>query len=392
MEEQSAGWTPAQVVGLLRRVSLFEGLPRDDLERVASIVTAEQVDEGRVLFEEGDPGDAFYIVFRGAVEIIKRKPSGDEEKLAVRRDGSAFGEMALLNDAPRSATARATADTSLIAVSRDAFMDLLGGDSLAVRLMRSLSKALRALDVRFAAQQRAAGTGASAVREVSRLMQRGLLARNAPRVEGYDVAASTSVQDDGRGSAVWESFELRDGRTVLAAVDVRGDGLPPAHYLSLTGALLREIAREVEETGELLPRVNDALVRQIVEGLDQCVECGLATLGDGGAVEWVGAGQAPGALVRADGSFEPLPSTGPALGILEGFEYAIREVTLEPGDGLLVLSDAPKAVFHGAGDVVARMGDADAGEVVSTLHEALERAREQLPDGHDTTVLFVRRK
>jgi len=131
------------VVGLLEKVELFEGLPDDDLKRIAAIVRGTSVAAGEVLFEEGEPGDAFYIVFDGAMEITKARPDGSQDRLAVRRRGEAFGEMALLNDAPRSATARAVEDTRLIAVDREDFQLLLGGDSLALRMMRVLSKALR---------------------------------------------------------------------------------------------------------------------------------------------------------------------------------------------------------------------------------------------------------
>ena len=242
MSEQTHGWSTVQVVGLLQKVDLFEGLPTEDLGRIAEIVGGVSVDEGEIVFEEGEPGDVFYIVFKGAVEILKARPDGTEEKLAVRRDGEAFGEMALLNDAPRSATARASRATQLMTVGREDFQELLGGDSLALRMMRVLSKALRALGVRFASVEKIQDAGARVrtdMYEVSRIMQAGLLPAAAPRVEGFDVAAGTTTEEGGRGGSVWDWVGLGDGRTALVTLDVRQDGLPPAHHLGVARAVLR---------------------------------------------------------------------------------------------------------------------------------------------------------
>lgn len=136
MSERPHEWTREEVVALLQQVDLFEGLPHEDLNAIAAIVGGRTIEPGESLFEEGQPGDAFYIVFQGAIEISKTRADGTEEKLAVRRKGDGFGEMALLNEAPRSATARALERTQLVSVSRDDFQQLLGGDSLALRMMR----------------------------------------------------------------------------------------------------------------------------------------------------------------------------------------------------------------------------------------------------------------
>jgi CRP-like cAMP-binding protein len=84
------------------------------------------------------------VLTAGAVEIVKAVPGGGEEKLAVRRAGDVFGEMALLNYASRSATARAVGECEGLTLSRTDFEWLMGGDSLSFRLLKILSQALRA--------------------------------------------------------------------------------------------------------------------------------------------------------------------------------------------------------------------------------------------------------
>ncbi len=130
--------SPDEVMGSLRRVALFEGLPDEDLRELVEILKGIKAGPGDLLFEEGDEDDRFFVVTAGAVEIVKHVPGGGEEKLAVRRAGDVFGEMALLNDAPRFATARVVRECECMTLSRADFEELMGGDSFALRMLRIL--------------------------------------------------------------------------------------------------------------------------------------------------------------------------------------------------------------------------------------------------------------
>src|SRR4051812_33239515 len=103
-----------QIITVLEKVPLFEGLSHKDLEKVAKLVRGRTIKPGELLFKEGDPGDKFYIVQSGAIEIFKEKAGSEPDRLAIKRAGDAFGEMALLTDAPRSATVRAIEPSNLL--------------------------------------------------------------------------------------------------------------------------------------------------------------------------------------------------------------------------------------------------------------------------------------
>jgi CRP-like cAMP-binding protein len=94
VSENEHGWSTEEVIALLHKVDLSEGLPHEDLESIASIIGGLTIEAGELLFEEGDPGHDFYVVFNGAVEISKARPDGTAERLAARRKGDGFGEMA----------------------------------------------------------------------------------------------------------------------------------------------------------------------------------------------------------------------------------------------------------------------------------------------------------
>lgn len=391
MSDNVYGWSTEEVVALLQKVDLFEGLPPEDLHRIAGIVEGASLEAGQVLFEEGEAGDAFYIVFKGAVEITKARPDGSTDKLAVRRAGEGFGEMALLNDAPRSAQARAMEASQLIKVSRDDFEGLLGGDSLAVRMMRGLSRALRALGVRFASVEKLQDAGARArvdAYEVSRVMQAGLLPAVAPRVVGFDLAAGTTTEVSGRGGSVWDWMPMGDGRTALLTLDVRQDGFPPAHHLGVARAVFRGLAAGNATLPQLLASCNEALSAAAIEGLDQFVEVGVLVLGSAG-VEWASAGRVPGGIIRRDGTFEEFGAHGPPLGMMGGFKYNVQAHAMGAGDTAFVLSHGSQGLFLGAADLVAQLHGKPAGEVVSMLHKAIRKAQGE--QRTETSVLYARK-
>jgi len=314
------------------------------------------------------------------------------EKLAIRRAGEPFGEMALLNDAPRSATARATTASTLLRVDKGSFRELLGQNRLALGVLASLSKALRALDKRFSALERLDANqtqGWVDVSEMSRLLQRGLIPEAAPRIKGFDVAAGTNLENAGEGRTSWDFAQLKDGRTALINLNVQGEGIPPGHYLAMARSLLRELARDHEDLTGLLARVNSGLAAAVVEGMEQYVEVGILLPGEG-AVEWAGAGRCPGAIIRRSGVFEEFSTHGPPLGMMEGFLYGTQRMELGAGDAVIVLSEASQGIFRGAADLVAALQGKPVGEIVSTVHKALKKAQ---PDGAtETSVLFVRRQ
>ncbi len=390
MTESTNTWSEDQVIPLLNKVQLFDGLPDDDLRRIAAIVEGMTVKAGETLFEEGDPGDAFYIVFAGAVEIVKSGAGGVEEKLAVRRAGDGFGEMALLNDAPRSATVRAQQDVRLMVVPREAFQQLLGGDSLALRMMRVLSKALRAMGIRFANVEKAGTSEPPQLGPlaISRLMQRGMLPAAAPRAAGFDLAAGTTTEDSGRGNTVWDWMQLADGSTALVVMDVRAEGFPPAHVIGMTRAALRAVAPKVHTADALLAGANGALAGVHVDGVDQFVDCAVVVPGTD-SISWACAGKIPGGMLGRAGTFEQFGSHGPALGMLEGFSYGVQAVPMGSGDSALVLSGGSTGLFRGAADLVAQVHGKPAGEVVSIVHKAIRKAQGEAAD--EISVLYLRK-
>ena len=108
---------------ILKSIDLFETIPSEELIRVAQIANEEQFETDSLLFEEGDYGDSMYIVANGKVRVHK-----GERTIVELEKGACVGEMALLDQEPRSADVTVNADTTLLKITQDGFYELMGSN------------------------------------------------------------------------------------------------------------------------------------------------------------------------------------------------------------------------------------------------------------------------
>lgn len=382
-----SGSTTKRIAESLKKVQLFEGISDDDAAR-QQVAEPVALKPGEVLFEEGKKGDSFYIVVRGRVELFKKGRDGAEQKLAVAREGEAFGEMALLNQSPRSATARAIEESSLLEISRAAFDLLLGGDSFAVRMLRGISKTLWATSVRLSSAQKG-GDARETVRSLSQVMQKSILPSGVPQVPGFSVMATTSAHEKAGGDSAWDWFQRGDGRVVFTLAQTQGERLPSGYPLALTRTLLREFAKDQNDLGRLLARVNDAMAGARIAGTAQTVDCALIALSDG-ELSWAAAGPVAAAVVRAGGSVVDLPADAPALGVASGTSFRSITVPVMPGDAFLALARFAGGGMAKAKAVVAEMVDAESRDVVKKVSATLMSDDPITGDVFENTVLVLK--
>src|SRR6476619_6293012 len=136
------------VIASLAAIPFFGALDPEALERLAAGMRSRRFRRGEVIFHLGDPGDALFVIVSGEVKISLPSETGDEAILATLREGDVFGELALLDGAPRSATATAMVATESVSLPRDRFRELVATEP-AVRdaLLASLAAELRRLTV-----------------------------------------------------------------------------------------------------------------------------------------------------------------------------------------------------------------------------------------------------
>jgi CRP-like cAMP-binding protein len=137
-----------RVSALLARVALFADLPSVYLRRIAALGSEESFARGATVFTEGSAGDKLYLILSGSVRISRQVAGMGEEALAILKAGDYFGEMALIDDFPRSADALAHESCRVFVLSKDRVADLLFVDrdlayDLLWNFVRTLSSRLR---------------------------------------------------------------------------------------------------------------------------------------------------------------------------------------------------------------------------------------------------------
>jgi len=130
----------------LASVPLFAGLDAAGLADLARGMRVRRFRRGETVFHVGDPGDALFIVMAGSIKITLPADTGDEAILATLRSGDFFGELALLDGAPRSATAVAIEPTETYVLSRDGFRELIASQAqMREALLATLAAEVRRL-------------------------------------------------------------------------------------------------------------------------------------------------------------------------------------------------------------------------------------------------------
>ena len=126
----------------LARIPLFEGLSKKQLSQVSSLMTPLDLKAGKVLARQGEIGREFLILLEGQVEVAR-----DGKIIAVRGAGDFIGEIALLDNRPRTATVTARTDVVVEVLNRGEFASLLAGaPELSAQIMATMARRLAALD------------------------------------------------------------------------------------------------------------------------------------------------------------------------------------------------------------------------------------------------------
>jgi signal transduction histidine kinase len=206
----------AKTYSFLTQIPLFQGLAPEDLKRLCAMTKEVRFQAGELIFEEGSPGDFAYVIKEGQIEI-SRYSDGRRVPLARRGTGEVIGEMALLEEAPRMASARALTDCVLVAIGREELDQLLGSSPSAARAI------LGTVMTRLRETQ-------AALRQSEKMAQLGIL------------SAGIAHELNNPAAAV-----LRGARQLEAAVEELRAGPASVAGLRLSGPQMEELKRLLEE-------------------------------------------------------------------------------------------------------------------------------------------------
>lgn len=136
-----------QAAQALQAVPFFTQLPQEEITELAILLVMRRFTHGQVIFHHGDPGGLLYIISQGKVKISHSTQDGQEALLAILGAGDFFGELALLDDSPRSATAEALETTETLTLHREDFRHYLTNNpDFAMHVLQTMAKHIRRLN------------------------------------------------------------------------------------------------------------------------------------------------------------------------------------------------------------------------------------------------------
>lgn len=406
--------------GLRAALELALGiLPEDDLRMLSKVVVEREYPAGSTICREGELEHTFYIIETGQVAFTKRMAEG-EHLLGLKSKGDFFGELGVLDRAPRSASVHAISDCRLIEIHEDTLDKILARNpSVSRAIMRGIARSVRDTDritiselqlkndelARTLDNLRAAQ--AELLRrermkrdiEIAAQVHHSILPTAFPEIDNFEFAAIARPARE-IGGDLYDVLEIGDGQVGIVMADVSGKSVQAAIYMAVVRALfLSETEDDVSPTQtahdihELLMKASTAamFVTAFYGKLNyQTRQMAFIRAGHDRPVYYhAGSGQT--SLLNIPGRF---------LGLLPNLIIEEDQLTFEVGDALICYSDGvTDAVRPGDGQmyglerleaIVAKEGHGSAQEIVDAIIADIDafRGEEEQPD--DLTLLVTK--
>ena len=141
-------------LSFLQSHALLGGVQEQELQKIQALFKQHHFKKGNCIVREEDSGDCLYLIYHGAVEILKKTPTPEgsvDERLAILQSGESFGEMQLIDIEPRSATVRAVADTEAFSLANKDLFSIAEWSPetftlIIMNIAREISRRLRRMD------------------------------------------------------------------------------------------------------------------------------------------------------------------------------------------------------------------------------------------------------
>ncbi len=396
--------------------SAFGKVEEDALSSLRRVATRRTYPPETVLCRQGELEHTFYIVINGRVAIVRYLEDGEQQLLAMRGPNHFFGEMSLLNDAPRTADCVTLIETAVIEIDEEAF-DQLTRESPAVansimrrvmemarendqRLIKELQEKQVALEKAYAALQAAQADLLIKERmahelELAADMQRTLLPDELPDCAEYTFAAYLQTARE-VGGDFYDVAVLGDGRVGVMIADVADKGVHAALFMAVSRTLFVQAMEQYDTPSAVVTAVHRGILRASV---DTFVTAFYGVLDrENGRLRYVRAGHERPLLYRADGSVVELMGNGRFLGMMPDIQLDEYEIDLHTGDRLLMFSDGVPDAVNDAGEAygngrlqqtLVTHGHRSAADLMNALTTDIERWMQNAAPVDDITILIV---
>ena len=349
---------------------LFADLDGATIALILAQLTEEVWPAGHIVIEEYASGDTLYIIVDGQVQISRTLQNGERRVIREMGPGELFGEMALLEDKPRSARVSTVTPTTFLAVTRQRFNTLIEQHpAVAINFLKAISAQLRqqyreqailleekqtliealaaknaALEQALAELRAALVTVAEHERvtrdlEIAREIQLQMLPATFPQTSGLRLHATT-VPATWVGGDLYDAIRLEADRVGLLLGDVSGKGIPAALQMARLMGEFRACVSHCADPQSVMQVLNGLLCqRNLRFGSFVTVQYVVLDVRQR-HMQFICAGHPPILLRHADGQIEHLGAApNIPLGVEETFAYRQEERQLMAGDTLLLYSD-----------------------------------------------------
>jgi len=345
---------------LLSKIPLFSNLPVEELNRLQNTFQIRNLSANEILFHEGKPGEHFYVVLKGELQILLGEGTEEEMLLNTLGPGEYLGEMALIiPGGARTASARANQESILLSMSKDEFAELLERyPRLAHGMVRVLSERLdstneatfrdlteknrqlqKAYDELKAAQEQIIEKERlERELEVATDIQMSILPDVLPTPPRFDFGARINPARQ-VGGDFYDVFRMDEKKVAVLIGDVSDKGVPSAIFMARAHALIAAEAENYDEPGEVMQQVNRHITR--LEKTTQFVTVFYGILNvETGEMKFARAGHEPALMLMPDGNVERLKhKSGMALGLWEEIVLDEQTINLPAGSTLLLYTD-----------------------------------------------------
>lgn len=387
-----------ELLNFLKATKIFAHVPDEVLAIIQDNMEQVQLAAGSILFKEGEPGDVFYLIVEGEVGIYS-----DSIEIATRVSGDCIGELAVLDDAPRSATGAAKTDVVLLKCHRDDLQQMV---TTSREVVTAVFSAL-ALTIREAVGRQTALGRLQAEMAEARKIQENLIPDTVPEIPGYEVYGLYHPRG-GVGGDYYDYIQHPDGSWGLAIFDVSGKGMQAALLMATLRAGLRsEISRQSDLLNMVLT-LNSLLYTSSTEDKfatffyaqlqpDENVLTSVSAdhdyplvVRDDGSSEWLGMNKSYAALgMFPDDMFLTLSDSGAETTYLSS-----GDVVLFYTDGVTETTNANDEEYgeERLQDAVTRVRQASAKDTCTAIYNSVMEFQGEAPQFDDLTLMVLKRK
>jgi len=329
----------AEKYEIVRSISLFSNFADSVIKKISDCMEEIFAPAGKIIFKEGDPGDALYVIADGAVSLFR-----SEIEILTRDNKECIGEMALIDNMPRSATIKAKTDTKLLRLGKREFDIILQEEPVLYReLLMILVDKIRQdlfLQTEVLIQKTALEQDISRAAEIQQCM----LPKNDLILKKIEVTGWCRPAADISGD-YFDYKELDDGRIVIVVGDVAGHGFEAGLFVAIAKSCFEIQLLTDPEPAKFMKTIDYAVMHSAVHNslfdfyMMSC--CYIIIDTDKRKITYCNAGH-PAPYLCSDKKLEKLIPTNPMLGLSPMFyqeHFISKSVSYKPGDMLVIFSD-----------------------------------------------------